>query len=181
MAEGKRQLGARVSDETAEKLAANHDSATSGATFVLERWASLAPKLEGFAGVTASGWEYVLEAYPILYEGTLRELRARPEATRFTTNEANLILDALNGLLLTPGVTGQHLDLEVRDGIAINALDEKHEVDRAHLLAAIDACTLFERHTIEAWAARFWSSGAFNDEPFIRRHIALLTGARVLE
>jgi len=125
------------------------------------------------------GASLILESFPALYLTVLSDLRGR-----FTEAEARLILDALNGLLLTPRLVGSHLELEVHDAVKLNGLDEKGEVDGKALLTKLRALTRFDRAVIEMWARAFWvggdreqyPAGRYNDADFEQRHIAMLVG-----
>jgi hypothetical protein len=104
-----------------------------------------------FATVNA-GTAYTLESFPALYRHTLlRELRGK-----FERQELLLMLDVCNGLVLTPGMAGQHLLADVSDGIALDGLAEKWEIDGPALLAKLQALSIFQAHCLEVWCRAFW-------------------------
>ena len=140
-----KRIGPRLDRHTAEALALAHETLNAGA-------------------------EYVLEAWPTLISRALGEVRGR-----FGASEARLILDVLNGTLLTAGLAGQHLPLAVADGIALDHLDRKWEVDGAALRATVDGLTSYQCAAVEWWAASFWR-GEYSDETFERDHLARVTG-----
>jgi hypothetical protein len=106
-----------------------------------------------------AGASYILEAFPALYRATMiRELRGK-----FTRPELMLILEVCNGLLLTPGIAGQHLVLSVHDGIELNGLDEKWQVDREQITAKLSTMTVAHLVVMEIWARAYWES-AWRDE-----------------
>ena len=66
------------------------------------------------------------------------------------------MLDVCNGLVLTPGMAGQHLPADVSDGIALDSLADKWEIDGAALLAKLQALSIFQAHCLEVWCRAFW-------------------------
>lgn len=123
----KKQIGPRIPESAHDWYAANFATANAGAS-------------------------YILEAFPALYRATLvRELRGK-----LTKPELMLILDACNGLILTSKFAGQHLILEVTDGIELNGLDEKWDVYDAALIDKLRALTIFQLAVLEIWARAYW-------------------------
>lgn len=119
-----------------------------------------------------------LGSLPALHESLLADAAAK---LQLDAAEAQAILDACNGLHLTPVMAGQHLELEVYDSIRLNRLDEKWGtepdfMDRIHLLSR------GERWAVEVWAASFWSGGdperypggRYNDAAWCEGHLAKL-------
>jgi hypothetical protein len=100
---------------------------------------------------TNQGVSYTLEAFPAIYRRTLGELQGR-----FTEAELSLILDVVNGLLLTPQFAGQHLPAEVSDGVALEFLDRKWEIDGPNLIGKIQDLTIGQTAVLEIWAKAFW-------------------------
>jgi hypothetical protein len=103
-----------------------------------------------FGNVNA-GMEYLGDAFPQLYKITLHVLKGR-----FVRGELMLMIDVNNGLILTAGMAGQHLDAQVSDGIALDHLDEKWEIDGDALNKKIAALTIFESACLELWIQAFW-------------------------
>jgi hypothetical protein len=105
---------------------------------------------QSFPSVNA-GLEYILDAFPALYQHTIHNLK-----DRFSRGELMLMIDVNNGLILTPRIAGQHLDAQVSDGIALDKLDEKWEIDGDVLNGKIAALTIFEAACLELWVQAFW-------------------------
>jgi len=53
------------------------------------------------------------------------------------------MIDVFNSTMLTPMLAGQQLDIQVADGIALDALDKKWEIDGAALNAKIAGLPIF--------------------------------------
>lgn len=99
-----------------------------------------------------AGLEYVLDAFPALYRYTLDGLRGK-----FVQPELMLMIDVCNGLWLTPRMAGQHLSAQVADGIALDKLDEKWNIDGAELNGKIAGLSIFEAACLELWVQAFWA------------------------
>jgi hypothetical protein len=97
------------------------------------------------------GMTWTLEIFPILYRATLESLRGR-----FARGELLLMLDAMNGLILTPEIAGQRVALEIADAIALQGLDKKWHVESKSLGKKIAGLSLFERVCVEVWASSCW-------------------------
>lgn len=128
------KLTARVQDDTVSWLAKHFETKTSGA-------------------------EFALDLFPLLISRTWRELRGK-----FTRGELCLILDVFNGVILSARLSGQHLLLEVYDGMTIEGLDAKWEVDRDLLMGKLKALSGLELTAMEIWGAGFWHSGTWEDQ-----------------
>ena len=99
-----------------------------------------------------SGAEFVLEAVPAvarIYTGY--ELKGK-----FIAGELKLMLDVMNGMLLTGQLAGRHLPLSVQDGIALDGLDKKWEVDAEQLLEKLKNMSTAELFFLEIWIQGFW-------------------------
>lgn len=120
----------------------------------------VSPKIEDRAAAFYSthftslnqGVTYTLESFPTIYRRTLAELHGQ-----FTEAELSLLLDLVNGLMLTAQFAGQHLYHEVADGISLDLLDKKWRVDGASLLSKLRAITVGQTAILEIWARAFWS------------------------
>jgi hypothetical protein len=97
------------------------------------------------------GLEYTLDAFPALYRRTLHDLKGK-----FSRGELCLMIDVFNATALTPQLAGQQIGANVADGIELDHLDEKWEIDGDALNAKIDALTIFEASCLEIWANGFW-------------------------
>ena len=102
-------------------------------------------------GSVNAGMEYVGDAVPQLYRLTLHRLQGR-----FSRGELMLMLDVGNGSMLTAGMAGQHLGAQVADGIALDRLDVKWEIDGVALNTKVSGLTIFEAACLELWVQAFW-------------------------
>lgn len=99
-----------------------------------------------------AGAEYTLESIPQIYRLTMAyELKGR-----FSRGELMLMIDVNNGLILTSGIAGQHMQAQVSDGIALDRLDEKWEIDGDLLNQKVAGLTIFQCFCLEIWIAAFW-------------------------
>lgn len=119
-------------------------------------------------GSVNAGMEYVGDAVPQMYKITLHALRGK-----FSRGELMLMIDVNNGLWLTPGLAGQHLSAQVSDGIALDHLDEKWEIDGAALNAKVAALTIFEACALELWVQAFWKQDEHNN---VEEYVAAMVG-----
>jgi len=100
------------------------------------------------AGVT-----YTLESYRDLYRRTLHEMRGK-----FVEGELMLMIDVCNGLMLTPGLAGQHIIADVSDGCDLDKLDQKLEIDKKTMIEKLESLPIFSLACLEVWACGFWRS-----------------------
>lgn len=129
------QLGPRISKNTSDWLEKNFSSRNAGA-------------------------EFLLDAFPTLYQRGLAELYGK-----FAGNELALLLDCFNGLSLTPSLLGQHLDVQVEDSISLNGLDTKWQIDRDSFLSRLNELSFFERACLEIWLRAFWETDDTKKKP----------------
>jgi hypothetical protein len=119
---------------------------------------------------TNAGTAYTLESFPALYRHTLiRELRGK-----FERQELLLMLDVCNGLVLTPGMAGQHLPADVSDGIALDNLAHKWDIDGAAFIAKLRALSIFQLHCLEVWCRAFWEQSGNDGAVGIERWVEQL-------
>ena len=98
------------------------------------------------------GATYVLDAFPAVIRKTLySDLRGI-----FTAGELSLILDVCNGLAFTIGLAGNHLPIQVDDGMVLDGLDKKWGVDRDQFLKKLRHLSTVEIFCLELWAGAFW-------------------------
>jgi hypothetical protein len=107
----------------------------------------------GIFGNLNQGLEYTLDAFPALYRYALNDLKGR-----FSRGELMLMIDVGNGLWLTPFMAGQHMSAQVSDGIVLDHLDEKWEIDGDVLNKMVAALTIFEAACLELWVQAFWKN-----------------------
>jgi hypothetical protein len=116
-----------------------------------------------------SGAEYTLEAFYHLYRKTLAGVRGR-----FDQGELCLMLDVFNGTYLTPMIAGEHLLINAVDGMALDGLDEKWEVDRELFTGKLKSLTQIEAACLEIWATGFWRGGDTGKDLDIEKYIKWL-------
>jgi hypothetical protein len=104
------------------------------------------------------GITYVLEMFPALYRMCLHDLKGR-----FLPGELMLMMDVMNGGMLSFGIAGQHLILSCYDGIKLDGLDAKWGIDKQTMLDKLVKLPRFELAALEIWAAGFWRSGIYKD------------------
>jgi hypothetical protein len=100
---------------------------------------------------THTGLQHVLEAYPVLYKKTMHDLKGQ-----FTKGELSLIIDVFNAKDLMPQRSGQHIVSSVTDGIELDHLDGKWDIDGQLLIGKLSALTIFQASCMEVWANGFW-------------------------
>jgi hypothetical protein len=101
-----------------------------------------------------SGMTYISNGFPSLYRATLHDMKGT-----FSPTELSLMIDVFNGLILTPQLAGQHIALQVANGIKLDSLDEKWGINGLELMRKIDSMTLFDRACLEIWLSRYWKNG----------------------
>jgi hypothetical protein len=119
-----------------------------------------------------AGAEYVMECFRPLYRATLTRLKGR-----FAGGELKLMLDVMNATALTPGIPGDTLTGNCEDGIALDGLDKKWEIEKAPFMAKLGALSIFETTCLEIWANGFWYGGTdegHDRELDIEAHVAQL-------
>jgi len=119
---------------------------------------------EHFSNLNA-GAVYVLDAFPDLYARTLHDLKGK-----FSRGELMLILDVTNGLALNPGLAGQHLLVQVSDGIELDGLDKKWKVTKKNVTSNLQSLNTFQIACLEIWAGAFWEKEDHgNIEEYVKR------------
>jgi len=102
---------------------------------------------------TNAGVVFMLESLPELYKRAMLEIKGK-----FSHGELLLIVDVYNDVynatILTPGMP--MLDAQVSDGIALDHLDGKWEVDGEILIEKIADLTSYQKAVLEIWANGYW-------------------------
>lgn len=98
---------------------------------------------------TNAGVVFILESFPELYKRALLEIKGR-----LTREELLLIVDVYNSTALTPGMP--MVDAQVIDGMTLDALDQKWDVDRKSMTEKIKHLTSFQSAALEIWANGYW-------------------------
>ena len=114
----------------------------------------------GFFQTGNYGYTYVLEAFPVLFGRALLEIRGK-----FILGELSLILDVSNGTSLTAGIAGQHIMIDVKDGITLDGLDKKWGIDGVLLCKKLQSLTSFQRACLEIWGNAYWYAGDRDRDP----------------
>lgn len=130
-----KKIGPRVSETTEKFLKTNFKSLSGGAEYCLEAMPAVARK---FMGLDFKG--------------------------RLSREELYLIIDVMNGTMLSPQIAGQHIPLNVEDGIALDHLDQKWEVDGPALVEKLKAMSTPELFFLEIWVQGFWQRLGTEDE-----------------
>lgn len=97
------------------------------------------------------GVGFLIDSFKSLYRQNLMKLKGE-----FERNELLLIIDVMNGTILTPGMAGQHLLGNVADGIALDNLDEKWEIEKTKLIEKLRLLSIPELALFELWIQGFW-------------------------
>ena len=58
--------------------------------------------------------------------------------------------------MLAPQMAGQHIQANTEDGIDLDELNKKWEIDETALLSKIKTLTVNERMMLEIWCQQFW-------------------------
>lgn len=116
-----------------------------------------------------SGAVYTLDSWPGLYARTLHDLKGK-----FSRGELILILDVFNGLWLNPELAGQHIQPQVEDGIDLNGLDAKWQVDKETILNKLRDLRIFSLACLEIWARAAWKNGEAEKEGGFERWVKRL-------
>lgn len=123
---------------------------------------------ENFETLNA-GLEYALQAFSQLYKITMHSL-----CGKFSRGELMLFIDVMNGHLYNPQFAGQEMTLNVSDGIALDRLDEKWEIDGAALNKKLAALSMFDRACLEIWIQAFWNQDEHGN---IEEYVSAMTEA----
>ena len=97
------------------------------------------------------GSEYILEATA----NVAKRMRARIKQI-FSPSELSLMIDCMNGTILTPSLAGQIIGLNVSDAIELDSLDEKWGVPKGGIIEKLDALSIPETMHLEIWCQGFW-------------------------
>lgn len=81
--------------------------------------------------------------------------------TQFTLSEASLIVDAMNGIIWTDGITKQsHLYHNVRGAIEVDSLDEKWDLHADDMLTRLHDFTEAEAAEVLDKVTAFWHTSS---------------------
>jgi len=85
----------------------------------------------------------------------------------FTDNEAKLMLDCLNGTILDP-YSAQLLEAGFEDGIDLDGLDKKWEIDKAEFLSKFKSMSIIRKWSIYELSTEFWHDPIIDMNKFVR-------------
>ena len=97
------------------------------------------------------GSEYILEATAAV----AKRMAARIKSV-FPDQEMQLMIDCMNGTILSPQIAGQIISLNVSDAIDLDGLDKKWGVGKAEIMGKLESLTLPELMHLEVWCQGFW-------------------------
>jgi len=99
-----------------------------------------------------AGSEYLLDAIP----SVARVYAGYQLKSIFSAEELQLMIDVMNGTMLSPLLAGQHLKVNVEDGIALDHLDSKWEINGNNLISKLGDMSVPEVFFLEIWIQGFW-------------------------
>jgi hypothetical protein len=99
-----------------------------------------------------AGSEYLLDSIPAV----ARVYAGYQLKGKFTAGELNLMIDVMNGTMLTTQFAGQHILPNVQDGIALDNLDQKWAVDPDQVKDKIKKLSVPDIFFLEIWIQGFW-------------------------
>ena len=100
-----------------------------------------------------AGAEYVLDAFPMLYNRAIHEMRGR-----FSDEELAFLVEAFKPVKLSPQLAGQQLKIFCDDAMMFGKLDERWRIKRDIFFQKIENITSFQIACLEIWAKKFWFS-----------------------
>ena len=138
----KKPITCRPSLQGAEWLERNFDNKCDGAGFCIDSMRSL--YMQGIASMRG----------------------------KFTVSELSLFLDAMNGTVLTPGLSG-HVASNVAD-CGPDGTPEKWGVDLKQVSEKLEKLSDIEDLTLDIWASGFWTGGNYEGENAIEKWTEIL-------
>ena len=99
-----------------------------------------------------AGSEYLLDAIP----SVARVYAGYQLKGVFSADELQLMIDVMNSTMLSPQLAGQHLKVNVEDGIALDHLDKKWEINGNDLISKLGEMSVPEVFFLEIWIQGFW-------------------------
>jgi hypothetical protein len=105
---------------------------------------------------TKGGFKNILKQEREIINALKKETLLEIKQT-FTSKEASLMIDALNGFIYTPEASSRDvLIAEIMDAIKYQKLDEKWKVDKDKLLSKLASLSSFQAFVILQTIAEFW-------------------------
>lgn len=130
---------------------------------------SLYPRAEAFArarGDTVAGDNLSGAVNKSLerYEAVLEDARRRL-LDILTDNEMALVLDVLNGTMFSDTISIRMVWVEIKDGITMEGLDQKWQIDGPALVEKIQKLTYSENCALIDASERWWNFVAAGTQP----------------
>lgn len=164
-------ISPRISEKTREFLISLGGTANAGAEYSLGTLADIATEhVPATFGNAITGIGYAVKAFSRLYRNALRDIIGT-----FEKNELLLMLDNMNGLILTPAIAGQHIVHNVLDGIALDGLDKKWNIDADTLKEKLKCLSDMQLIALELWCRAFWEVAYHSDNSNIEDYVKQLT------
>jgi hypothetical protein len=99
-----------------------------------------------------------LERYELLLSDARKDLQKK-----FDGSELSLLADCWNGTWFEPADSIRHISVEVADGIELDGLAAKWEVDPIRLVEKIIALSMLEKIALVDAVERFWQRSHDNN------------------
>lgn len=145
-------ISPRITEKTREFLLSLGGTANNGAEYSLGMLSGMGSEhAPATFGNAIMGIDYTVKAFSRLYRNALMDIIGT-----FEKNELLLMLDVMNGLILTPGIAGQHIIHNVLDGIALDGLDKKWGIDADEFKKKLVMLTEMQLIALELWCRAFW-------------------------
>ncbi len=136
---GKETLTVRINTQVAEFYAENFDTPTGGC-------------------------QMALEAFYSLYREGLTRLKL---SSNFTSNELKFLLDATNGMSLSPALIGQQIVSQARKAILIDGIGKKWSIQTDRFMNKIESLEMVCQAALEIWGYSFWKNKGENPEKYL--------------
>lgn len=163
-------ISPRITEKTREFLLSLGGTANSGAEYSLGMLADMATEhAPATFGNAIMGIDYAVKAFSRLYRNALMDIIGT-----FEKNELLLMLDNMNGLMLTPAIAGQHIVHNVLDGIALDGLDKKWEIDADTLKEKLVTLSDMQLIALELWCRAFWEVAYHSENSNIEDYVQQL-------
>lgn len=164
-------ISPRITKRTREFLLSLGGTVNAGAEYSLEMLAGIATEhAPATFGNAITGIDYAVKAFSRLYRKALMDIIGT-----FEKNELLLMLDNMNGVMLTPAIAGQHIVHNVLDGIALDGLDKKWEIDADVLNEKLKCLSEMQLIALELWCRAYWEVAYHSDSSNIEDYVKQLT------
>ena len=163
-------ISPRISEKTSEFLLSLGGTVNAGAEYSLGMLTNMATEhAPATFGNAIMGIDYAVKAFSRLYRNALMDIIGT-----FEKNELLLMLDNMNGLILTPGIAGQHIIHNVLDGIALDGLDKKWNIDADTLKEKLKCLSDMQLIALELWCRAYWEVAYHSENSNIEDYVKQL-------